>query len=61
MLAKAHFANNSLYPTHHSLDTEVVIATRIRLQGTLCHYAGDNKFPALNVAVFEELTFDYGI
>ena len=61
MLVKAHFANILLYPTPHSLDTEVVIATRIRFQGTLCHYAGDNKFAALNVAVFEELTFDYGI
>ena len=61
MLAKAQFANILLYPTPHSLNAEVVIATRIRLQGTLCHYAGDNKFPALKVAVFEELTFDYGI
>ena len=61
MLAKAKFANILLYPTPHSLNAEVVIATRIRLQGTLCHYAGDNKFPALKVAVFEELTFDYGI
>ena len=42
MLVKAHFANILLYPTPHSLDTEVVNATRIRLQGTLCHYAGDN-------------------
>ena len=61
MLAKTQFADILLYPTPHSLNAEVVIATRIRLQGTLCHYAGDNKFPALNVAVFEELTFDYGI
>ena len=61
MLAKVQFANILLYPTPHSLNAEVVIATRIRLQGTLCHYAGDNKFPALKVAVFEELTFDYGI
>ena len=61
MLDKAHFANILLYPTLHSLDTEMVTATRIRLQGTLCHYAGDNKFAALKVAVFEELTFNYGI
>ena len=61
MLAKAQFANILLYPTPQSLNTEVVIATRIRLQGTLCHYAGDNKFAALNIAVLEELTFDYGI
>ena len=61
MLAKAQFANILLYPTPHSLNAEVVIATRIRLQGTLCHYASDNKFAALNVAVFEELTFDYSI
>ena len=61
MLAKAHFANISLYPTPHSFDTEAVIAMPIRLQDTLCHYVGDNKCAALNVAVLEELTFDYGI
>ena len=61
MLAKAHFANILFYPTPGSLGTEVVIATRIRLQDTLFHYACDNKFATLNVAVFEEMTFDYGI
>ena len=40
---------------------KVVIGTRIRLQDTFCQYVGDKKFSALNVAVFEELTFDYGI
>ena len=37
----------------------VIISTP--LQDTICHYMGDNKFAALNVAIFEELTFDYGI
>ena len=31
------------------------------LQDALFHYARDNKFAALNVAIFEEMTFDYGI
>ena len=37
----------------------VIISTP--LQDTICHYMGDNKFAALNVAIFEELTLDYGI
>ena len=61
MLAKAHFANILLYTTPNSLDTKVVITTRVCVQDTLCHYMGDNKFAALNVTIFEELTFDYGI
>ena len=61
MLAKAQVTNILLYPTPHSLDTKVVIATRIRVQDTVCHYVVGNKFAALNVAVFEELIFDYGI
>ena len=58
MLAKSHSANILRYPTSHSLDTKVVIATRIRLQDILCHYVCDNKFAALKLVVFEELTFD---
>ena len=61
MLAKAHFANFLLYPTTHLLDTKVVIAARIRLQDTIGHYVGNNKFAALSVALFEELRFNYGI
>ena len=48
-------------PNPHSFHMKVVIGTRIRLQDTFCQYVGDKKFSALNVAVFEELTFDYGI
>ena len=52
MLDKAHFANILLYPTPHLLDTKMVIATRVRVQDTLCHDMGDNTFAAFNVAVF---------
>ena len=61
MLAKAHFANILLHPTPHLLDTKVVNATRVRVQDTLVYSVGDNKFAALNITVFEELTFDYDI
>ena len=37
----------------------VIVSTH--LPDTVCHYVGGNKFAAFNVAVFEELTLDYGI
>ena len=44
-----------------SCNAKVIIATQVRVQDTLCYSVVDNTFAALNVTVFEELTFDYDI
>ena len=62
MLAKTCSGNvlPDPHPTSYSLDTKVIITTRVPLEDTFYTSVSDNTFRALNVAIFEKLKFVCG-